>query len=98
VTISVEFMHTIDTNGGFVLVDYINAMAAKGRSSFSYKDIEKQIKFVIYGDQGSHSAVWQKKGEIAMPYRGFYVIVPTGIPGIRMFACGTIYSRLDELL
>jgi len=58
-----------------VLVDFINAMAAKGRSSFSYKDIEKQINLSSVAIKAALRRL-QKKGEIAMPYRGFYVIVP----------------------
>lgn len=58
-----------------MLVDFINAMAAKGRSSFSYKDIEKQINLSSMAIKAALRRL-QKKGEIAMPYRGFYVIVP----------------------
>jgi predicted transcriptional regulator of viral defense system len=58
-----------------VLVDFINTMAAKGRSSFSSKDIEKQMKSSSMAIKAALRRL-QKKGEIAMPYRGFYVIVP----------------------
>lgn len=58
-----------------MLVDFINAMAAKGRSSFSYKDIEKQMKSSSMAIKAALRRL-EKKGEIAMPYRGFYVIVP----------------------
>ena len=58
-----------------MLVDFINAMAAKARSSFSYKDIEKQIKSSSMAIKAALRRL-HKKGEIAMPYRGFYVIVP----------------------
>jgi predicted transcriptional regulator of viral defense system len=68
-------MHTIDTNGGFMLIDFINAMAAKGRSSFSYKDIEKQINLSSMAIKAALRRL-QKKGDIVMPCRGFYVIVP----------------------
>jgi predicted transcriptional regulator of viral defense system len=65
----------MDTNGGVVLVDFINAMAAKGRSSFSYKDIEKQINSSSVAIKAALRRL-QKKGDIVMPCRGFYVIVP----------------------
>lgn len=58
-----------------MLADFINMMAAKGRSSFSYKDIEKQINSSSMAIKAALRRL-QKKGEIAMPYRGFYVIVP----------------------
>ena len=58
-----------------MLVDFINAMAAKGRSSFSYKDIEKQINSSSVAIKAALRRL-QKKGDIVMPCRGFYVIVP----------------------
>lgn len=58
-----------------MLADFVNAMAAKGRSSFSYKDIEKQLNSSSIAVKAALRRL-QKKGEIAMPYRGFYVIVP----------------------
>jgi predicted transcriptional regulator of viral defense system len=68
-------MQPIDTNRGFMLADLINTIAAKGHSSFSYQDIEKQIKSSPLAIKAALRRL-QKKGEIAMPYKGFYIIIP----------------------
>jgi len=77
-----------------VLVDFINAMAGKGRSSFSYKDIEKQIKSSSMAIKAALRRL-QKKGEIAMPYRGFYVIVP---PEYRALGCLPAEQFIPDLM
>lgn len=66
-----------------MLAAFIEQLAAQGRSSFSFKDIEKL--------QGSSPLAIQaalrrlgKKSVLAMPYRGFYVIVP---PDYRIAGC-----------
>jgi len=67
-----------------MLIDFIQDLSAKGRYCFTSKDIEKLNK------NSSPLAIkaalrrLQKKGEIAMPYRGFYVIVP---PEYRATGC-----------
>lgn len=66
-----------------MISNFISDLAAKGRYCFSTKDAA-----VFYG--GSAVAVRaalrriRQKGEIAMPYRGFYVIVP---PEYRDLGC-----------
>lgn len=77
-----------------MLVDFINAMAAKGRSSFSYKDIEKQIKSSSMAIKAALRRL-QKKGEIAMPYRGFYIIVP---PEYRALGCLPAEQFIPDLM
>ena len=77
-----------------MLVDFINAMAAKGRSSFSYKDIEKQINLSSMAIKAALRRL-QKKGEIAMPYRGFYVIVP---PEYRTLECLPAEQFIPDLM
>lgn len=58
-----------------MLADFINMMVAKGRFSFGHKDIEKQINLSSMAVKAALRRL-QKKGEIVMPYRGFYVILP----------------------
>ncbi|MBI5374418.1 MAG: type IV toxin-antitoxin system AbiEi family antitoxin [Candidatus Schekmanbacteria bacterium] len=57
-----------------MLADFILKLSANGRSSFSFDDVKKlKSSTPMAIKAGLHRL--QKKGEIAMPYRGFYVIV-----------------------
>jgi predicted transcriptional regulator of viral defense system len=58
-----------------MLAAFIQDLAAKGRSCFSFEDIEKLKSSTPMAIKAALRRL-QKKGEIAMPYRGFYVIVP----------------------
>jgi predicted transcriptional regulator of viral defense system len=87
-------MQTIHTEGDAVLVDLINGLAANGRSNFSLEDIEKLKK-------SSPAAVTaalrrlQAKGEIAVPYRGFFAIVP---PEYRALGCIPAEQFIPDLM
>lgn len=76
-----------------MLIEYIQNMAARGRSCFSFKDIEKSTDSTPVAVRAPLRRL-QKKGDIAMPYKGFYAIVP---PEYRMYSAGAIYSRSDGL-
>lgn len=66
-----------------MLAEFVQDLVAKGRSCFSFDDVKKL-------NDSSPEAIkaairrLQKKGVIAMPYRGFYVIVP---PEYRAVGC-----------
>jgi predicted transcriptional regulator of viral defense system len=66
-----------------MLAEFIQDLAAKGRSCFSFEDVEK-LKGASPPAIKAALRRLQKKGGIAMPYRGFYVIVP---PEYRAAGC-----------
>ena len=66
-----------------MLAAFIQDIAAQGRSCFSFADAEKLKSSTPTAIKAALRRL-QKKGEIAMPYRGFYVIVP---PEYRAAAC-----------
>jgi predicted transcriptional regulator of viral defense system len=66
-----------------MLAPFIQGLAAKGRSCFSFEDVEKLKSSTPMAIKAALRRL-QKKGEIAMPYRGFYVIVP---PEYRAAGC-----------
>jgi predicted transcriptional regulator of viral defense system len=66
-----------------MLAPFIQDLAAKGRSCFSFEDVEKLKSSTPMAIKAALRRL-QKKGEIAMPYRGFYVIVP---PEYRAAGC-----------
>jgi predicted transcriptional regulator of viral defense system len=66
-----------------MLAAFIQDLAAKGRSCFSFEDVEKLKSSTPMAIKAALRRL-QKKGEIAMPYRGFYVIVP---PEYRAAGC-----------
>jgi predicted transcriptional regulator of viral defense system len=66
-----------------MLAEFIQDLAAKGRSCFSFEDVEKLKGASPIAIKASLRRL-QKKGGIAMPYRGFYVIVP---PEYRSAGC-----------
>lgn len=66
-----------------MLAAFIQDLAAKGRSCFSFADAEKLKSSTPMAVKAALRRL-RKKGEIAMPYRGFYVIVP---PEYRAAGC-----------
>ena len=66
-----------------MFAEYIQNMAAKGRSCFSFRDVEKMKGSSFVAVKAALRRL-QKKGDIAMPYRGFYTIVP---PEYRSAGC-----------
>jgi predicted transcriptional regulator of viral defense system len=66
-----------------MLIEYIQNMAARGRSCFSFKDVEKSTDSTPVAVRAALRRL-QKKGDIAMPYKGFYTIVP---PEYRTAGC-----------
>ncbi len=66
-----------------MLAAFIQDLAAQGRSCFSVDDAEKQKRSTPTAIRAALRRL-QKKGAIAMPYRGFYVIVP---PEYRAAGC-----------
>jgi len=58
-----------------MLASFVQDLAAKGRASFSLKDL-KVLKDSTPVALKAALRRLRKKGEIAMPYRGFYVILP----------------------
>lgn len=58
-----------------MLAAFVQDLVAKGRSCFSFGDVQK-LKDSSPEAIGAALRRLQKKGGIAMPYRGFYVIVP----------------------
>jgi predicted transcriptional regulator of viral defense system len=66
-----------------MLAEFIQDLAAKGRSCFSFTDVEK-LKTSSPAAIKAALRRLLKKGLIAMPYRGFYVIVP---PEYRAAGC-----------
>jgi len=66
-----------------MLAAFIQDLAARGRSCFSFEDIEKLKSSTPMAIKAALRRL-RKKGEIAMPYRGFYVIVP---PEYRTAGC-----------
>jgi predicted transcriptional regulator of viral defense system len=66
-----------------MLSEFVQDLLAKGRVSFSFEDVQK-LKSVSSGAVKAALRRLQKKGGIAMPYRGFYVVVP---PEYRAAGC-----------
>mgnify|MGYP001614329839 FL=1 len=66
-----------------MLAEFIQDMSAKGHSCFSFEDVEN-LKTSSPAAIKAALRRLQKKGWIAMPYRGFYVIVP---PEYRAAGC-----------
>jgi predicted transcriptional regulator of viral defense system len=66
-----------------MLAEFVQDLTANGRSCFSFKDVEK-LKGASPAAIKAALRRLQKKGGIAMPYRGFYVIVP---PEYRAAGC-----------
>ncbi len=77
-----------------MLAPFIQDLAAKGRSCFSFEDVEKLKSSTPIAIKAALRRL-QKKGEIAMPYRGFYVIVP---PEYRAAGCLTPEQFIPDLM
>lgn len=77
-----------------MLADVIHKLASQGRTSFSYADIEKQQKASLPAIKAALRRL-QKKGEIAMPYRGLYVIVP---PEYQALSCLPAEQFVPDLM
>ena len=66
-----------------MLSEFVQNLAAKGYVSFSFADVQKLKSSSPEAVKAALRRL-QKKGNIAMPYRGFYVIVP---PEYRAAGC-----------
>jgi predicted transcriptional regulator of viral defense system len=77
-----------------MLSNIIDELSANGRFSFTLKDIEA---FRASSPAAVKAAVGRllKKGQIAMPHRGFYVIVP---PEYRAIGCLPAEQFVDDLM
>ncbi len=58
-----------------MLAEFVQDLVAQGRSCFSLDDVKK-LKDSSPAAIKAAIRRLQKKGDFAMPYRGFYVIVP----------------------
>jgi predicted transcriptional regulator of viral defense system len=58
-----------------MLAVFVQDLLAEGRSCFSFEDVQKLKNSSPEALKAALRRL-QKKGDIAMPYRGFYVIVP----------------------
>jgi predicted transcriptional regulator of viral defense system len=80
--------------GNFMLSEEISQLASLGRSCFSFEDLEQRID----SDPTALKAALRrllKKGHIARPLRGFYVIVP---PEYRSLGCLPAEQFIPELM
>jgi predicted transcriptional regulator of viral defense system len=77
-----------------MFADLIQELAAGGHYSFSYKKIERRINSSPLAIKAALRRL-QKKGEIAMPRRGFYVIVP---PEYRALGCLPAEQFIPDLM
>ena len=77
-----------------MLAAYIQDLAAIGRSCFSFEDIEKLKGSSPLAIKAALRRL-RKKGDIAMPYRGFYAIVP---PEYRAAGCLPPEQFIPELM
>ena len=66
-----------------MLAVFIQDLLSKGQFCFSFKDVQKLKDSSSVALKAALRRL-QKKGDIAMPYRGFYVIVP---PEYRAAGC-----------
>lgn len=66
-----------------MLAPFVRELAAEGRVSFTNRDLRKLKSPTSVALKAALRRL-QKKGEIAMPYRGFYVILP---PEYRAIGC-----------
>jgi len=66
-----------------MLAVFVQDLLSKGRSCFSFEDVQKLRDSSPEALKAALRRL-QKKGDIAMPYRGFYVIVP---PEYRAAGC-----------
>ncbi|MBA4417073.1 MAG: hypothetical protein C0392_04060 [Syntrophus sp. (in: bacteria)] len=77
-----------------MLASIIDEFSAKGRSSFTLKEVEALRNSSPVAIKAAIGRL-QKKGRIATPYRGFYVIVP---PEYRVIGCLPAEQFIDDLM
>ena len=77
-----------------MFADIIREFAARGHYSFRYQEMEKRLASSPVAIKAALRRM-QKKGEIAMPYRGFYVIVP---PEYQSIGCLPAQQFIPELM
>lgn len=77
-----------------MLASIVDEFSARGRVSFTLKDVGELKKSSPAAIKAATGRL-QKKGRIAMPYRGFYVIVP---PEYRVIGCLPPEQFIDDLM
>jgi predicted transcriptional regulator of viral defense system len=77
-----------------MLSEKISQFAAEGISSFSFSELEQRISSSPTALKSALRRL-MKKGEIAMPYQGFYVIVP---PEYRSLGCRPAEQFIPDLM
>jgi predicted transcriptional regulator of viral defense system len=77
-----------------MLASIIDEFSAKGRVSFTLNEVMTLEKSSPASTKAAIGRL-QKKGRIAMPYRGFYVIVP---PEYRVIGCLPAEQFIDDLM
>lgn len=80
--------------GVVVLANIVDEFSAKGRVSFTLKEVEALKNSSPAAIKAAIGRL-QKKARIAMPYRGFYVIVP---PEYRVIGCLPAEQFIDDLM
>jgi len=77
-----------------MLFEFVQNLVAKGRTSFSLEDVQKLKGSTPEAIKAALRRL-QKKGDIAMPYRGFYVIIP---PEYRISGCRPPEQFIPDLM
>ncbi len=74
--------------------DVLTTLASEGRSCFSFEELKKRVDS---SPEALKSALRRslKRGEIAMPHRGFYVILP---PEYRSMGCRPAEQFIPDLM
>lgn len=75
-------------------LELIDDLAARGCSCFSFREFLEQAGSSTTAVKAALHRL-QKKNEIAMPYRGFYVILP---PAHRIVGCLPAYCFIPQLM
>ena len=78
-----------------MLSDEIAILASRGRSSFGFEELSRQV--ASSSPEALKAALHRlhRKGELAMPLRGFYVIVP---PEFRSLGCLPAEQFIPDLM
>jgi predicted transcriptional regulator of viral defense system len=77
-----------------MLAEKISQFAAEGISSFNFSELEQRISSSPTALKSALRRL-MKKGEIAMPYQGFYVIIP---PEYRSLGCRPAEQFIPDLM
>jgi predicted transcriptional regulator of viral defense system len=77
-----------------MLAEEISRLAAQGRSCFSFEELAKRVDSSPTALKAALRRL-VKKGEIAMPFRGFYIIVP---PEYRIMGCLPAEQFVPDLM